>query len=211
VTASGSIRFLRDGVAPSRRLVVEWADVGFYGAAGTVRFQAILHEGSGRIVFQYRDVRAAVPADAGGSASVGIEDASGGVGLQHSFDQASLADASAVAFRRLTCSDGDGDGVCDAEDDCSTRPNPDQRDTDADGYGNACDADYDGDGLVGGSDRAALGAAFAARSGDARYDADLDCDGDGAIGGPEILLLGSTFGDAPGPSGLACAGTPPCP
>jgi hypothetical protein len=201
VTGTGSIRTLRDGVTPNRRLVVEWADVAFYGAAGTITFQAILHEGSGRIVFQYRDVRAAAPADLGGSASVGIEDANGSLGLQWSFDQPSLADATAVAFLRTTCTDGDGDGICDAQDNCSTRPNPDQRDSNADGYGNACDADYDGDGVVGGSDRLLLGQAFGARAGSSGYHPDFDGDGDGAIGAPEFLLLGRSFGAAPGPSG----------
>jgi uncharacterized protein (TIGR03790 family) len=44
--------------------------------------------------------------------------------------------------------DQDGDGVPDARDDCREIPNPDQRDTDGDGIGNACDPDFDEDGLV---------------------------------------------------------------
>lgn len=35
--------------------------------------------------------------------------------------------------------DGDGDGVPDAQDNCPSTPNPDQRDTDGDGLGDACD------------------------------------------------------------------------
>ncbi|TMA38081.1 MAG: hypothetical protein E6J75_18700 [Deltaproteobacteria bacterium] len=37
------------------------------------------------------------------------------------------------------CPDADGDGVCDASDNCPADPNPDQRDADGDGLGDACD------------------------------------------------------------------------
>ncbi|MBL9171998.1 MAG: thrombospondin type 3 repeat-containing protein [Verrucomicrobiales bacterium] len=42
--------------------------------------------------------------------------------------------------------DADGDGIPDVEDNCPENPNPDQRDLDADGFGDACDPDRDGDG-----------------------------------------------------------------
>jgi hypothetical protein len=106
---------------------------------------------------------------------------------------------------------GDGDNLPPSADNCAWLPNPNQLDTNQDGYGNACDADWDDDGLVGGGDYLALGMAFGAVSPDPRYDPDLDSTGDGAIGGPEYLLLGMSFGEPPGPSGLTCAGTPPCP
>ena len=37
----------------------------------------------------------------------------------------------------------DGDGLLDPFDNCSRADNADQLDTDADGIGNACDADFD--------------------------------------------------------------------
>jgi hypothetical protein len=37
------------------------------------------------------------------------------------------------------CTDGDNDGVCDAQDNCPRKPNPDQRDVDGDRVGDACD------------------------------------------------------------------------
>lgn len=43
--------------------------------------------------------------------------------------------------------DSDGDGIHDDTDNCPTVPNPDQRDLDADKFGDACDPDIDGDGI----------------------------------------------------------------
>ena len=48
-------------------------------------------------------------------------------------------------------------------------------------------------------------------SGEPAYDPDLDSDGDGVIGGREFSLVINFFGQPPGPSGLSCAGTVPCP
>ena len=41
--------------------------------------------------------------------------------------------------------DSDGDGICDAEDNCSFTSNPDQADNDGDGIGNVCDDTPNGD------------------------------------------------------------------
>src|SRR5262249_22763155 len=49
------------------------------------------------------------------------------------------------------------------------------------------------------------------RIGDAKYDPAVDMNGDGTIGAPDYLLWRPFFGHPPGPSGLACAGTRPCP
>ena len=130
-------------------------------------------------------------------------DADGNVDLADSFC-ASPGDAREAP-------DSDADGVADADDNCLLVPNYSQLDSNRDGYGNACDADYNDDGIVGGPDWAMLGKAFGSTSGSSRYDAQLDSDGDGVIGGPDLALLGSSFGEPPGPSGLDCAGTIPCP
>jgi hypothetical protein len=48
--------------------------------------------------------------------------------------------------------DTDGDGVDDSHDNCPTVANPDQKDTDGDGIGDACDKDIDNDGILNGQD-----------------------------------------------------------
>ena len=115
------------------------------------------------------------------------------------------------ALDALIGPDSDGDGVADPDDNCRDMANADQRDANQDGYGNACDADYDDDGLVGSLDFSRLIAAYGASSGEPGYDAGLDADGDGVIASLEFSLVVSSYGGPPGPSGLACAGSIPCP
>jgi hypothetical protein len=107
--------------------------------------------------------------------------------------------------------DADGDGVSDDRDNCLTIANPDQRDTQRDGYGNACDADLDDNGVVGLSDFALLSVIYGSRVGDPDYSPHADLNGDDAIGLLDFATLGRSYGKAPGPSGLACVGTVPCP
>jgi hypothetical protein len=107
--------------------------------------------------------------------------------------------------------DADGDGICDPQDNCTNAANPGQRDSDADGFGNACDADYDGDGVVGTLDFEMLRRSFGSAAGSPGWNPHLDANGDGRIANVEFALLRKTFGAAPGPSGLACAVDMSCP
>jgi hypothetical protein len=101
---------------------------------------------------------------------------------------------------------------CDsAGDNCVDVAHSSQLDSNQDGYGNACDADFNDDGIVGGPDWLMLARTWGATVESPAYAPGLDTDGDGTIGGPELLLLGVSFGRAPGPSALGCAGTSPCP
>jgi len=107
--------------------------------------------------------------------------------------------------------DADSDGVTDAEDNCLSVANLSQLDSDPDGYGNACDTDYNDDGLVGTLDFAMLRKVFGSSAESPGWDPQLDANGDGVINNVEFALVRSTFGNPPGPSGLACAGSVPCP
>ena len=98
------------------------------------------------------------------------------------------------AFRPFT--DADGDGVADLADDCLAVADPGQRDSNGDGYGNACDADLDDDGVVGFPDLARLRAAFLGS------DADADLDGDGVVSFADLARLRASMFRPPGPSGL---------
>jgi len=106
--------------------------------------------------------------------------------------------------------DAENDGIADRFDNCLEVANPSQLDTDRDGYGNACDADYNDDGMVGGPDWVVFARAFGATSGSLRFDPEIDADGDGVIGSAEFRLAAGSLGRPPGPSGLSCRGTAPC-
>lgn len=100
----------------------------------------------------------------------------------------------ALAWR--IADDSDGDGIPDDLDNCILVPNPDQRDSDGDGYGNACDGDLDNNGFVNFADLAILQARFGTR------DADADLDGNGVVNFADLARFRELFGRRPGPSGL---------
>ena len=94
--------------------------------------------------------------------------------------------------------DTDGDGVSDSIDNCQLVPNDAQLDTNADGFGNACDGDFNGDCVVNTVDLGVMRANFFATG---TNDADLN--GDGAVSVIDLGLLRTLFFAAPGPSGIA--------
>ena len=111
-----------------------------------------------------------------------------------------------AATRAPAAPDQDLDGVPDASDDCvlvadgPAAPGPlalVQRDTDADGFGNACDPDLNGDGVVNFADLARMKAVFF------RRDANADLDGDGLVNFTDLARMKRYFFGPPGPSGRA--------
>ncbi|MGH0028798.1 MAG: TIGR03790 family protein [Myxococcota bacterium] len=100
--------------------------------------------------------------------------------------------------------DRDGDGVPDPQDNCLWLPNPDQRDTDADGFGNLCDADFDGDGRVTsseGRDPTADLDRLARSTRTGLYVPHHDLDGDGRIDEQDVGIAQLWLHLPPGPSG----------
>ena len=93
--------------------------------------------------------------------------------------------------------DSDGDGREDVRDNCTTVPNPDQRDTDGDKFGNLCDADFNNDGVVNILDLGIMRSVFLT----ANPNADLN--GDGVVNIFDLARLRSLFLKPPGPSGTA--------
>ncbi len=113
----GQIRYQTLGGAPNREFVVGFYHVSHFSGSSLVpvTFEMILHEGSDAIELQY----GSAPSDSDGfSTSVGIEDATGTIGLQ-------VALGEDVAFNNqgfLITADSDGDGILDNIDAC---PNSD--------------------------------------------------------------------------------------
>jgi hypothetical protein len=94
----------------------------------------------------------------------------------------------------LAATDTDGDGVIDSSDNCTLVHNPLQRDTDADGYGNFCDPDFDNNLIVGAADLAYFKPKFFTA------DPDADLNGDGSVSAADLAILKMFFFQPPGPS-----------
>jgi hypothetical protein len=107
--------------------------------------------------------------------------------------------------------DTDSDGVCDVGDNCTTVPNGGAQfcDTDSDGYGNSCDADFDNGLTVNPADFVDYFLP-AFTSGNAPNGEDMDCGGTVNPADFVNFFLPQFTGGGPGPSGLACAGTSNC-
>ncbi|MFK8014114.1 MAG: thrombospondin type 3 repeat-containing protein [Gammaproteobacteria bacterium] len=92
--------------------------------------------------------------------------------------------------------DDDADSLRNFVDNCTQIANEDQRDTNGDGFGNACDADLNNDGVINVVDLGLLRSVFFTA------DADADLNGDGVVNVVDLGLLRAAFFSAPGPSGL---------
>ncbi|MFK7888139.1 MAG: hypothetical protein AB8G16_14865 [Gammaproteobacteria bacterium] len=119
---------------------------------------------------------------------------SGGNELYATFD----ATSGITQARVFSTADTDGDGVADALDNCTAVANPDQRDTNGDGFGNACDADLNNDCIVNVVDLGLLRSVFFTA------DEDADLNGDNVVNVIDLGLLRSGFFNAPGPATETC-------
>lgn len=104
--------------------------------------------------------------------------------------------APALAF------DSDADGVDNAQDNCQLFANPAQRDTDNDGFGNLCDADFNNDGVVNVVDLGLLRTVFFSERPHANpLGEHADMNDDGVVNVTDLGLLRLGFGVPPGPAG----------
>ncbi|MEM7083032.1 MAG: thrombospondin type 3 repeat-containing protein [Pseudomonadota bacterium] len=100
----------------------------------------------------------------------------------------------------LTVADADGDSVGDNVDNCSVVANASQVDTDGDGYGNACDPDFNNDCVVNFIDFSALSSQFLSTTSPL-----YDLNSDGVVNFLDISQFVPFFLATPGPSGTSAA------
>lgn len=90
------------GNAPNRVFIVEWHDMNHWSTTnavyGYVTFEALLFENSSNILFQYNDVSIGDIYNAGGDATIGIENSGGTYGSLYSYKEQSLEDGLAILF-----------------------------------------------------------------------------------------------------------------
>lgn len=127
----------------------------------------------------------------------GIACASGSEGTQ-TVIKAGMRDA--IEFIGGAYLDTDGDLISDSQDNCTLVQNPDQRDSNGDGFGNACDFDYDNSCSTNFADYAQLRNNFQSTSAP-----DQDSNGDGVVNFLDISAFQGAFLQAPGPSGVSTA------
>ncbi|MFY1672963.1 PQQ-dependent sugar dehydrogenase [Plantactinospora sp. WMMB334] len=91
-----SVRTALLGGTPDRQFVVEWRNVGLYGAsAARISFQVLVSEW-GQITFNYTALNAG--RELGNSATIGIENPAGTDAVQYSVNQLVLANGKAIVF-----------------------------------------------------------------------------------------------------------------
>ena len=135
-----------------------------------------------------------------------------GDGLAHGFDLLLFDTVAFVVFAAIPVelfpglADTDGDGVTDLSDNCLDVSNADQRDTDTDSIGNACDPDIasPNDCRVNFADLNTLKQAFFSTPDVGLWNPDADFDGDGQVNFADLETMKSAFFGRPGPSAAGC-------
>ncbi|MFK8028667.1 MAG: di-heme oxidoredictase family protein [Gammaproteobacteria bacterium] len=93
--------------------------------------------------------------------------------------------------------DTDGDGIGDLTDNCTLVSNANQRDTNQDGFGNACDPDLDNNGIINFVDVSIWAASF-----NTTTNGDADFNGDGAANFLDYAMIPDFFLQPPGPAAI---------
>jgi hypothetical protein len=108
------------------------------------------------------------------------------------------------------CGDTDSDGIRNGSDNCTLLSNASQADSDGDGYGNRCDADLNNNGATNAQDTSMFRPRLGTTTVPPVYDK-ADFNANGVVNAQDTSIFRTLLGSPPGPSGLACAGTVPCP
>ncbi|MEL7449040.1 MAG: hypothetical protein AAFN78_07505 [Pseudomonadota bacterium] len=108
-------------------------------------------------------------------------------------DSGALISSDSGVWGSGSSADTDADGLPDTLDNCRLLANPDQRDSNGDGFGNRCDPDLDDDLNVSFSDLGLMKAVFFTT------DADADLDGDGSVNFGDLGIMKAFFFGPPGP------------
>jgi subtilisin family serine protease len=99
VDASAGVYTTTLGSTPNRQFVIEWRNVRYFGdETRRVSFEVILNEANGDIQTMYKDITGGDGLEMGNSATVGIENQTGTVALQYSFNEAVLTSGLAVRY-----------------------------------------------------------------------------------------------------------------
>lgn len=118
-----------------------------------------------------------------------------GLGIDDSTGEIWVAGSTAI-YQLGADTDSDNDGVDDISDNCVLVPNAAQTDTDGDGFGNACDPDFNGDCIVNTIDLGIMKTVFFTAN------ADVDLNDDGVVNAIDLGILKTSFFEPPGPSCL---------
>jgi len=122
LSGGGEIFAKTMGTAPNRQFIVQYKNVDFYDASerpgnALLNFEVILSEADNSILFQYGDmlsVNSHGNGDGGDpdgdDTSIGIENADGGLGVNHSYNTASITDNMAL---KIEYTDTDTDSLPD--------------------------------------------------------------------------------------------------
>ncbi len=102
----------------------------------------------------------------------------------------------AAGAQCITAIDSDGDGVFDNQDNCTLLSNASQLDVDGDGYGNACDADFNNDNVTNFPDVGLFAVDFQSEG-----VLQTDLNGDGVVNFVDLATLRDFYLLPPGPSG----------
>ncbi|MFK8028832.1 MAG: GC-type dockerin domain-anchored protein [Gammaproteobacteria bacterium] len=112
-------------------------------------------------------------------------------------------DSNAPRVSAVRNTDSDSDGITNDLDNCTLTENNDQRDTDADGYGNLCDADFNNDLAVNVVDLGIFRSRFFTG------DPDADLNGDGIVNATDLGLFRTRYFQPVGPSAVGNIGPLP--